>query len=77
MRGPSMTPYLNEEYATSHLKSDMVLVNMFSPAKDLKRGMVVTFRWVLFYFYLPGPSCSSRRGVLGAIETLANKLVYV
>ncbi|KAK2754698.1 hypothetical protein FQN54_006831 [Arachnomyces sp. PD_36] len=44
VRGPSMTPYLNEEYATSNLKSDMVLVNMWRPGRELKRGMVVTFR---------------------------------
>ncbi|KAJ5153454.1 uncharacterized protein N7482_009932 [Penicillium canariense] len=52
VKGPSMTPYLNEDYDQMHTKSDMVLVNMWSlhrilPWKRqtrLERGMVVTFR---------------------------------
>lgn len=52
MRGPSMTPCLNEEYATSNLKSDMVLVNMWKPGRELRRGMVVTFRLVLLIAFL-------------------------
>lgn len=48
VRGPSMTPYLNENYAEMQTESDMVLVRMLSPpwsqTKTLERGMVVTFR---------------------------------
>ncbi|KAL1877685.1 hypothetical protein Plec18167_004651 [Paecilomyces lecythidis] len=51
VRGPSMTPYLNEDYAQMHTKSDMVLVNMWpwggwpwERRRRLERGMVVTFR---------------------------------
>jgi inner membrane protease subunit 2 len=52
VRGPSMTPYLNENYAEMQTESDMVLVNMlplgsgwlWGPTKTLERGMVVTFR---------------------------------
>lgn len=53
VRGPSMTPCLNEEYDTFHNKSDMVLVNMWpfggagwpwQRQRRLERGMVVTFR---------------------------------
>ncbi|ODM14850.1 hypothetical protein SI65_09602 [Aspergillus cristatus] len=53
VRGPSMTPYLNEDYETMHTKSDMVLVNMWpwggsgwpwERKRRLERGMVVTFR---------------------------------
>jgi inner membrane protease subunit 2 len=52
VRGPSMTPYLNEDYEKSQTKSDMVLVNMwpwgsfipFQKERKLERGMVVTFR---------------------------------
>jgi len=53
VRGPSMTPYLNEDYDTMHTKSDMVLVNMWpwggsgwpwERKRRLERGMVVTFR---------------------------------
>lgn len=64
VRGPSMTPYLNEEYEQTHTKSDMVMVNMwpwgsilpFKKERKLERGMIVTFRWVecfallCFYF---------------------------
>ena len=54
VRGPSMTPYLNEDYEEMHTKSDMVLVNMwpwggawpFGGKRRLERGMVVTFRYV-------------------------------
>lgn len=54
VRGPSMTPYLNEDYETMHTKSDMVLVNMWpwggsgwpwERKRRLERGMVVTFRY--------------------------------
>ena len=44
VRGPSMTPYLNEHYAEMQTSSDLVLLNKFEPAKELRRGMVVTFR---------------------------------
>jgi len=52
VRGPSMTPYLNENYAEMSTRSDMVLVNMWQWAsgwpwersRRLERGMVVTFR---------------------------------
>ncbi|KAF9893178.1 hypothetical protein FE257_012593 [Aspergillus nanangensis] len=53
VRGPSMTPYLNEDYDQMHTKSDMVLVNMWpwggagwpwERKRRLERGMVVTFR---------------------------------
>lgn len=52
VRGPSMTPYLNEDYEQSHTKSDMVLVKRwsweflipFQMERKLQRGMVVTFR---------------------------------
>jgi len=52
VRGPSMTPYLNEDYDKSQTKLDMVLVNMwpwgsiipFQKERKLERGMVVTFR---------------------------------
>ncbi|KAG2419632.1 hypothetical protein HFD88_004428 [Aspergillus terreus] len=53
VRGPSMTPYLNEDYDQMHTKSDMVLVNMWpwsgsgwpwERKRHLERGMVVTFR---------------------------------
>ncbi|KAE8138493.1 peptidase S24/S26A/S26B/S26C [Aspergillus pseudotamarii] len=51
--GPSMTPYLNEDYEQMHTKRDMVLVNMWpwggagwpwERTRRLERGMVVTFR---------------------------------
>lgn len=49
-----MTPYLNEEYAQTQTKSDMVMVSMwpwgsilpFKKERKLERGMIVTFRWV-------------------------------
>lgn len=52
VRGPSMTPYLNEDYAEMHTRSDMVLVHMWPwgsswpwrQERRLERGMVVTFR---------------------------------
>jgi inner membrane protease subunit 2 len=46
VRGPSMTPYLNEDYAQMQTTSDMVLVNMWpwGSRRRLERGMVVTFR---------------------------------
>ncbi|PLB53369.1 LexA/Signal peptidase [Aspergillus steynii IBT 23096] len=53
VRGPSMTPCLNEDYDVMHTKSDMVLVNMWpfggagwpwQRQRRLERGMVVTFR---------------------------------
>ncbi|KAE8389777.1 peptidase S24/S26A/S26B/S26C [Aspergillus alliaceus] len=51
--GPSMTPYLNEDYDLMHTKRDMVLVNMWpwggagwpwERTRRLERGMIVTFR---------------------------------
>ncbi|KAL4783184.1 peptidase S24/S26A/S26B/S26C [Aspergillus varians] len=55
--GPSMTPYLNEDYETMHTKRDVVLVNMWpfggtgftlpwrqEQKRRLERGMVVLFR---------------------------------
>ncbi|GLA67554.1 hypothetical protein ABZX51_009400 [Aspergillus tubingensis] len=52
VRGPSMTPYLNEDYDQMQTKSDIVLVNMWGGGglwpwerkRRLERGMVVTFR---------------------------------
>ncbi|RAK98217.1 putative mitochondrial inner membrane protease subunit Imp2 [Aspergillus ibericus CBS 121593] len=52
VRGPSMTPYLNEDYENMQTKSDVVLVNMWGGGgvwpwerrRRLERGMVVTFR---------------------------------
>ncbi|KAJ6181294.1 hypothetical protein N7519_011755 [Penicillium mononematosum] len=52
VRGPSMTPYLNEEYAQTQTKSDIVAVNMwpwgsimpFKKRAEAGTGMVVTFR---------------------------------
>ncbi|CAG7963530.1 unnamed protein product [Penicillium olsonii] len=52
VRGPSMTPSLNEDYEQSQTKSDIVLVNMwpwgslipFLKEPKLERGMIVTFR---------------------------------
>lgn len=59
VRGPSMTPYLNESWDESHVKRDLVLVNMWrwgwfseQRRRRLKRGMVVTFRFVPFLFFL-------------------------
>lgn len=55
VRGPSMTPYLNEDYHQNHTKSDMVLVSMmpyrvwpWERQRRLERGMVVTFRYVFY-----------------------------
>jgi inner membrane protease subunit 2 len=55
VRGPSMTPYLNENFDQMQTKSDMVLVSMWPYAaswpwqrqkqRRLERGMVVTFRY--------------------------------
>jgi mitochondrial inner membrane protease subunit 2 len=52
VRGPSMTPYLNENYAQMQTESDIVLVNVWpwgstwpwNRARRLERGMVVTFQ---------------------------------
>ncbi|KAL1998177.1 hypothetical protein VTN02DRAFT_6718 [Thermoascus thermophilus] len=51
VRGPSMTPYLNEDWPEMQTRSDMVLVNMWpwggwpwERKRRLERGMVVTFR---------------------------------
>ncbi|KAJ5668561.1 uncharacterized protein N7477_007131 [Penicillium maclennaniae] len=54
VRGPSMTPYLNEDYEQTQTKSDMILVSMWPYGatwpwqrqikRRLERGMVVTFR---------------------------------
>lgn len=58
VRGPSMTPYLNEDYDQMQTKSDMVLVSMWpfgaswpwqrQRQRRLERGMVVTFRYETF-----------------------------
>jgi inner membrane protease subunit 2 len=53
VRGPSMMPYLNENYEEMNTASDMVLVNMWpwekiwpgQTSRRLERGMVVTFRY--------------------------------
>lgn len=53
VRGPSMTPYLNEDYDEMHTKKDVVLVSMWpwgrvwpwERQRRLERGMVVTFRY--------------------------------
>ncbi|EED19414.1 mitochondrial inner membrane protease subunit Imp2, putative [Talaromyces stipitatus ATCC 10500] len=50
--GPSMTPYLNENYEQTHTESDVILVNLWpwgsmwpwNMTRRLERGMVVTFR---------------------------------
>lgn len=50
--GPSMTPYLNENYDRTHTESDVILVNLWpwgtvwpwNRTRVLERGMVVTFR---------------------------------
>ncbi|KAE8146272.1 peptidase S24/S26A/S26B/S26C [Aspergillus avenaceus] len=47
--GPSMTPYLNEDWERMHTKCDMVLVNRWGAmpwerTRRLERGMLVTFR---------------------------------
>lgn len=60
VNGPSMTPYLNEDYDTMHTKKDIVLVNMWpfggagfslpwreERKRRLERGMVVLFRYVV------------------------------
>jgi inner membrane protease subunit 2 len=60
VRGPSMTPYLNEEYAQTQTKSDIVAVNMwpwgsimpFRKERKLERGMVVTFRCVFALVFI-------------------------
>lgn len=46
IRGPSMAPYLNEDYGTMQTQRDCVLVNKWAPAMDLQRGMVVMFPYV-------------------------------
>jgi signal peptidase I len=68
VRGPSMTPYLNEDYDQMQTKSDMVLVNMwpwggilpFRKERKLERGTVVTFRLVFSVLCLCLPSRSAR-----------------
>lgn len=53
VNGPSMTPYLNEDYDLMHTRADTVLVKLWSkhqwiPWKDgrrIERGMVVIFRY--------------------------------
>lgn len=60
VNGPSMTPYLNEDYDNMHTKKDIVLVNMWpfggagfslpwreERKRRLERGMVVLFRYVV------------------------------
>lgn len=52
VKGPSMTPYLNEDWAQTHVQRDLLLVNLWLrqglPWKNrsirLERGMVVSFR---------------------------------
>ncbi|KAL4865068.1 hypothetical protein BDV12DRAFT_211279 [Aspergillus spectabilis] len=57
VNGPSMTPYLNEEYETMHTKKDWLLINMWpfggagfglpwgqERKRRLERGMIVMFR---------------------------------
>lgn len=54
--GPSMTPYLNENYEQTHTESDVILVNLWpwgtlwpwNRTRTLERGMIVTFRYVPF-----------------------------
>lgn len=43
IRGPSMYPFLNPQYNES-LRKDLCLVWKLYAHKDLRRGMVVTFR---------------------------------
>ncbi|EEH50088.1 uncharacterized protein PADG_06167 [Paracoccidioides brasiliensis Pb18] len=43
VNGTSMKPYLNEGYEETHLVKDMMLVKKWNPARDLRRGMVITF----------------------------------
>ena len=59
VRGPSMSPCLNEGYEHTNTESDMVLVNMlpfnlglkiFGKTK-LERGMIVTFWYARFFFF--------------------------
>ena len=59
VRGPSMSPCLNEGYEQTNTESDMVLVNMFPFRMGLKvfgktrleRGMIVTFWYVFLDFF--------------------------
>ncbi|KAJ5622648.1 mitochondrial inner membrane protease subunit Imp2 [Penicillium herquei] len=52
VRGPSMTPYLNEDYDKTHTQMDMAVVSMWpwgwafpwERSKQLERGMVVAIR---------------------------------
>ncbi|KAL4878618.1 peptidase S24/S26A/S26B/S26C [Aspergillus karnatakaensis] len=57
VNGPSMTPYLNEEYETTHTQKDWLLVSMWpfggagwglpwgkERGRRLERGMIVMFR---------------------------------
>ncbi|KAL2834869.1 peptidase S24/S26A/S26B/S26C [Aspergillus cavernicola] len=52
VRGPSMTPYLNEDYEVMHTERDLVLVRMWAAGgfggverkRRIERGMVVTLR---------------------------------
>jgi inner membrane protease subunit 2 len=45
IRGPSMYPFLNPQYNES-LRRDLCLVWKLYAQEDLRRGMVVTFRFV-------------------------------
>jgi hypothetical protein len=47
--GPSMTPYLNEDYGVKHLRRDLVLVQPVHRVEGLRRGMVVIFPYVTSY----------------------------
>jgi inner membrane protease subunit 2 len=48
--GQSMYPYLNTGYNET-LRKDICLVNKWNPAKNLKRGMLVTYWLVLALSY--------------------------
>jgi mitochondrial inner membrane protease subunit 2 len=59
--GPSMTPYLNENYEQTQTESDVILVNLWpwgtlwpwNRTRTLERGMIVTFRYVHFTSLIP------------------------
>ncbi|KAJ5511511.1 Peptidase S24/S26A/S26B [Penicillium expansum] len=80
VRGPSMTPYLNEEYAQTQTKSDIVMVNMwpwgsilpFKKERKLERGMIVTFRWVLCLFFLESSASTNTNNILDMYSSPAN-----
>lgn len=49
--GSSMYPFMNADRDSS-LRRDVVLNYKWSPQEDLQRGMVVTLRCVVGYFFL-------------------------